>query len=100
MAEYKAYIIGLEVTFELKDGKLEVYRDSLLIICQVKGEWQIKDEKLKPYQNYLLKSASKFEEIKFTHNRDKNQFVDVLATLAFMTQIVTGGKIQLINIKV
>jgi ribonuclease HI len=64
-AEYEAYIIGLEVALELKVRKFEVYRDSLLIICQVKGEWKTKDEKLKPYQNYLLRLANEIEEIKF-----------------------------------
>jgi len=64
--------------------------DSLLIICQVKGKWQTKDKKLKPYQKYLLKLANEFEEIKFIHiSRDKNQFVDALTTLALMTQVVT-----------
>jgi uncharacterized membrane protein YfbV (UPF0208 family) len=48
-----------------------------------------------------LKLARKFKEIKFTHmSRDKNQFVDALAILALMTQIVTKGRIQPINIEV
>jgi ribonuclease HI len=38
MTEYKACIIGLKAFLELKVGKLDVYGDSLLIICQVKGE--------------------------------------------------------------
>jgi ribonuclease HI len=100
-AEYEACIIGLEVALELKAKKLEVFGDSLLIICQVKGEWQTKDEKLKLYQNYLLRSANEFEEIKFTHiSRDKNQFVDALATLASMTQVDIRSKIQPIDIEV
>jgi ribonuclease HI len=36
--EYETCIIGLEAALELKVGKLDVYGDSLLIICQVKGE--------------------------------------------------------------
>jgi ribonuclease HI len=67
MTEYEAYIISLEAALELKVKKLEVFRDSMLIICQVKKGWQTNDEKLKPYQNYLLKLANEFEEIKFTH---------------------------------
>jgi ribonuclease HI len=60
---------------ELKIRKLGVYGDSMLIICQTKGEWQTKDEKLKPYQEYLSKLAENFEEIEFNHlGRDKNQF--------------------------
>ena len=33
----------------MKIKKLNVYGDSMLIICQVKGKWKIKDENLKPY---------------------------------------------------
>jgi hypothetical protein len=32
-----------------------------LIIYQVKGEWQTKDEKLKFYKDYLSKLANEFE---------------------------------------
>jgi ribonuclease HI len=45
--------IGLEAALELDVEKLDVYRDSILIFYQVKGEWQIKDEKLRPYQDYF-----------------------------------------------
>jgi ribonuclease HI len=38
MIEYKACIISLEATLVLKFRKLDVYRDLLLIIFQVKGE--------------------------------------------------------------
>jgi ribonuclease HI len=99
-AEYEACIIGLEAALELEAKKLEVFGDSLLIICQVKGEWQTKDEKLKLYQSYLLKLADEFEEIKFTYvSRDKNQFADALATLASMTQVDAKSRIQPINIE-
>jgi len=54
----------------------------------VKGEWQTKDEKLQPYQEYLSKLAKEFNEIKFTYmGRDKNQFVNALVTLASMANI-------------
>jgi ribonuclease HI len=43
----------------LKIQKLDVYRDSMLIIYQVKGEWQIKNEKLRPYKEYLSKLVKK-----------------------------------------
>jgi ribonuclease HI len=33
--EYEACIISLEVALELKVKKLEVYGDSMLIICQI-----------------------------------------------------------------
>ncbi|KAL9376615.1 hypothetical protein Peur_030735 [Populus x canadensis] len=37
-AKYKACILGLDTALELKTKKLDVYEDSMLIICQVKGE--------------------------------------------------------------
>ena len=56
----------------------------MLIICQVKGEWQTKEEKLLPYQEYLSRLAEEFKEIEFTHlGREGNQFADALATLAY-----------------
>ena len=48
-AEYEVCILGLEAALELKIRKIEVYGDSMLIICQVKGEWQTKEEKLRSY---------------------------------------------------
>jgi len=51
--EYEACILGLEVALELKIRKMDVYGDLMLIICQVKGEWQTKKEKLRSYQEYL-----------------------------------------------
>jgi len=47
--EYEACILGLEAVLELNIRKIDVYRDSMLIIYQVKGEWQTKEEKLRPY---------------------------------------------------
>jgi hypothetical protein len=73
----------------------------MLIICQVKGEWQIKDEKLRPYQEYLSKLVKEFDEIKFIHMwRDKNWFADALATLASMIKIDFKNIVQPINIEV
>ena len=61
----------------------------------MKREWKTKDEKLKSPQNYLSKLASEFDKIKFTYmSKDKNQFTDALATLASMTWIDIGGRIQ------
>jgi len=89
MAEYKVCILRLEGASELKIKILDIYGDSMLIICQVKGECQTKIKKLRPYQLYMSKLEKEFDEIKFTHmGKDKNQFADALTTLAFMAKIV------------
>ncbi|XP_052301368.1 LOW QUALITY PROTEIN: uncharacterized protein LOC127904008 [Populus trichocarpa] len=100
-AEYEACILGLEAALELKIKKLDVYGDSMLIICQVKGEWQTKEEKLRSYQEYLSTLAKEFEEIRFTHlGREGNHFADALATLAAMTTIDLKCKVQPLHIDI
>jgi len=60
MVEYEACILSLQAALEMNIKKIDVYGDSMLIICQVKGEWQTKEEKLRPYQEYLAKLAREF----------------------------------------
>jgi len=84
----------LEAALELKIEKIDVYGDSMLIICQVKGEWQTKEEKLRPYREYLSTLSEEFKEIRFTHlGREGNHFADALATLAAMAMIDLGRKV-------
>ena len=60
--------------------RLEVFGDSLLIICQTPGKRKTKDDKLVPYHVYLEELIKKFERIKFTYlSRTKNLFADALA---------------------
>jgi ribonuclease HI len=100
-AEYEACILGLKVALELKIEKIDVYGDSMLIICQVKGEWQTKEEKLRPYQEYLSTLSEEFKEIRFTHlGREGNHFADALATLAAMATIDLGRKVQPVHIDI
>jgi len=87
------------VALELNIRKIDVYEDSILITCQVKGKGQTKDEKLRPYQEYLSKLAREFKEIKFTHlGREGNLFADALVTLASMARIDFGHKVHSVHI--
>jgi len=100
-AEYEACILGLEAALELKIRKIDVYGDSMLIICQVKGEWQTKEEKLRPYQECLSTLTEEFEEIRFTHlGREGNHFANALATLAAMATIDLGHKVHPVHIDI
>ncbi|MBY3556084.1 ribonuclease HI family protein, partial [Modestobacter lapidis] len=93
IAEYEACILALESALALGIEELEVYGDSALIICQTRGEWKTKDEKLLPYHDYLETLAKEFRQIKFFYlSRQKNKFADALATLASMADIpIEGG---------
>ena len=49
VVEYEACVMGLQAAIEKMIKKLTIYGDSALVICQLNGEWEIKDSKLVPY---------------------------------------------------
>jgi len=60
-----------------------VVGDSKLVIEHATGGWVVKEEKLKPYVEYLLKKMEAFEKITLTHiGRTNNRIPDALANLA------------------
>ena len=91
VVEYETCITGLETALDLGVRQLEIHRDSNLVIQQTQGIWRTQDEKLKPYHAYLDLLVYRFEELRYIHlTRVKNQFADVLATLAFVIEIPAG----------
>ena len=67
MAEYEACIIGLRAAIDLRIKFLSVFRDSALVISQIRGEWDMKHPNLIPYKEYVLMLLPHFEEITFEH---------------------------------
>ena len=85
MAEYEACIFGLEAVIAAGAKNLAVYGDSMLIINQASENWEVKDEKLKPYAEHIQMLTLSFANCTFTHlPREENQMADALATLASM----------------
>ncbi|KAG8481494.1 hypothetical protein CXB51_026340 [Gossypium anomalum] len=85
MAEYEACIMGIHAAIERKIKTLEVYGDSVLVIYQLKGEWETRDPKLINYRNLVLELIEEFDDIVFCYlPREENQMTDALATLASM----------------
>ena len=52
VAEYQALILGLEMAVETKQLCLQVFGDSMLVINQLKREYEVKKPKLLPYFHY------------------------------------------------
>ena len=70
---------------------VEVFGDSTLVIAQVQKLWKVKEENLKPYQQYLEDLTKTFDKIEYTIIlKAQNQFADALATLAFMVETPEG----------
>ncbi|XP_012435054.1 uncharacterized protein LOC105761698 [Gossypium raimondii] len=88
MVECEACIMGIHVAIEHKIKVLEVYGDSALVIYQLKGERETRDPKLIEYRRLVLELIKEFDDITFCYlQRDKNQMVDALATLASMIKM-------------
>ena len=67
MAEYEVCTLGIQAAIDFKVKLLKVYRDSALVIHQLRGEWKTKDHKLIPYQAYIWKLIEYFDDISFHH---------------------------------
>lgn len=88
MAEYEACILGLKEAIELRIKVLEVYKDSALVIHQIRGDWEMRHANLIPYRGYMLKLLPKFDKITFSHiPSEENQMAGALATLASMYKL-------------
>ena len=83
MAEYEARIYVVEAALAAEAKELLVYGDSLLVISQTNKEWEVKEERLKPYNSYLKLLIKGFDKCLFMHlSRDENQMADALAILS------------------
>ena len=95
IAEYEACILGMEAAIELKIQKLDMFGDSNLIVSQARGNWKVKEDKLKPYHDHLEGLKKKFEKVTFCYlPSEENQLADSLATLASMIQIPVGVRMM------
>ncbi|XP_050222357.1 uncharacterized protein LOC126672451 [Mercurialis annua] len=80
MFEYEACIFGLEslISIGIKHG--EIFGESSLVIKQVRKEWEIKEEKLKLYLQYIEVLKTHFDVAEFKYiPREENQIADALA---------------------
>jgi len=99
-AEYEACVMGIRAAIEFGAKCLEVYGDSALVVQQVKGEWETRDQKLIPYQAYIKGLMEYFDTITFHHiSRDDNQLADALATLSSMFEVNQGGELPKVKMR-
>ncbi|XP_058784461.1 uncharacterized protein LOC131659268 [Vicia villosa] len=100
MAEYVACIMGITVAIDLGIKFLEVYGDSALVICHIKGEWDTKHPNLIAYKDHVVTLVPYFEEITFEHiPREENQLADALTTMSFMFKVRWDNVAPMITIE-
>ena len=100
MVEYETCALAVQAAIDFKVKLLKVYKDSALVIHQLRGEWETRDHRLIPYQAYIKELARFFDEISFHHvPREENQMVDALATLASMFNLTPHGDLPYIEFR-
>jgi ribonuclease HI len=83
VAEYQAFILGLELALSLGVKSLHISADSLLVVQQLRGAYRVKTPHLLPLWNQARKTLQKFDAYVISHvDRSLNHEADALANEA------------------
>ena len=81
--EYEALMMGLAMVQRMGGKSIKVFSDSRLVIGQVKGEFEVKDERMQGYLSQVKCLQSEFESFNLLHiPRSGNAHADSLTMLA------------------
>ena len=79
-AEYEALLAGLKMAKTLGATELDIHSDSQLVVGQVNGDYETKEEQMLQYLNLVRHQMSRFHEVKLTRiPREQNAAADQLA---------------------
>jgi ribonuclease HI len=82
-AEYMALILGLREAVDRGIRELYVEGDSMLVIKQLKNEWNVKSANLMPLYKEAKELCNRFTNIRLEHvRREHNKTADALANKA------------------
>ena len=82
-AEYEALMMGMAMVQRMGRKSVKFFSNSRLVVGQVKGEFEAKDEKMQGYLSQVKCLQSKFESFNLLHiPRSNNAHADSLAMLA------------------
>ena len=78
--KYEAFLKGLELVKSIEAESVLILRDSQLVMGQVNGTCEAKEERMKKYLKKVLQLVKKFKEANFVQiPREENMEVDALA---------------------
>ena len=81
--EYEVLVIGMAMVQRMGGKSVKVFSDSRLVVSQVNGEFEAKDERMQGYLSQVKCLQSKFDSIDLLHiPRNGNAHADSLAMLA------------------
>ena len=82
-AEYEALLIGMAIVQRMCGKSIKVFSNSRLVVGQVKGEFEAKDERMQGYLSQVKHLQPKFDSFDLLHvPRNGNAHADSLAMLA------------------
>jgi ribonuclease HI len=82
IAEYTALLTALEEAVEMNIKLIEIISDSELMVKQMNGEYQVKNEGIKPLYKRACELLEEFEKYSIRHvRREENKRADKLANL-------------------
>ena len=82
-AEYEALLDGMAMVQRMGGNSIKLYLDSRLVIGQVRGEFETKDERMQGYLSQVKCMQSKFDSFDLLHvPRSGNTHANSLAMLA------------------
>ena len=82
-AEYEALLIGMAMVQRMRGKSIKLLSDSRLVVGQVKGEFEAKDERMQGYLSQVKCLQSEFDSFDLLHiSRNGNAHADSLAMLA------------------
>ena len=91
IAEYAALLALLEHALALRPARLAIRSDSELLIRQMKGEYRVKDAKLKVLHTEARRLAAGLTAVSFEHvRRERNREADALANRAMDEKAGSG----------
>jgi dinuclear metal center YbgI/SA1388 family protein len=83
VAEYRALLAGLDMAARIGARKVEVMSDSELLVKQMRGEYKVKNEGLKPLHAEARQQADGFSHFAIRHiDREQNTRADGLVNRA------------------
>ena len=81
--EYEAILAGVDLTQSVSSEKLLIRSDSQLVVGQVNGEYEMRDQHMARYVRLVKQRLGIFTTWKLEHiPRDSNERVDALAVVA------------------
>jgi ribonuclease HI len=86
-AEYSALLTALRFAVFTRCEELQIYADSELVVKQIKGEYQVKNEGIRLLYDNAIRWIARIPHFSIAHvRRENNKEADRLANLAMDTR--------------